>query len=136
MKYTIILFLTLLIVTKEDENPYTINTFLKYLQETGYYDAINGVKCQITTDVAIEVCELLTDSAHCEEVVRIFMNCNKSVRPKTSPDAILISILNSYKIPLDKFKRLIIKLRLKHIINESEIKPQNKEEKIIERNDY
>ena len=102
MKYTIILFLTLLIVTKEDKITYSISPFIRYLQEQGYYDAINGVKCQITTDVAIEVCEILTESPHCEEVVRIYMTCSPSpVFPPISPDSSvslddkLISILNS-----------------------------------------
>ena len=141
MKYTIILLLTLLIVTKEGENPYSINPFIEYLQENGYYELINDVKCKITTDVAIEVCEMLVESGHCEEVTRIYMICNTPRRnpnphPSLPPADILISILDSYNMPHDKFERLIIKLRLKPIINKSEIKPQNKEEKIIERNDY
>ena len=115
MKYIIILLLALLIVKNEDiTGRYSIRPFIKELQESGYYELINGVKCELTTDVAIEVCEILTESPYCEEVVRVFMTCNKSVRPTTNPDAILISILNSYKIPLDKFKKLIYALRNKN----------------------
>ena len=131
MKYTIILLFVLLLVTKEDlGDNYTINTFLKYLQENGYYEVINEVKCEISTDVAIEFCEILTESPHCEEVVRIYMTCiapappiyhrARSHSPSPSPDFKLISILDKYQIPKNKFKKLIIKLRFGLIIKKVE----------------
>ena len=130
MKYTIILLLALLIVTKEDRGTFSINPFIEYLQENGYYELITDVKCLIKTDVAIEVCEILAESAHCEEVVRIYMTCPppSSVLPPISPDSFvslddkLISILNSHNIPLDKFKKLIYALR-----NKNKIKNKNEE---------
>ena len=138
MKYTIILLLTLLIATKEDVNGYTINPFIEYLQETGYYEVISDVKCQITTDVAIEVCEILTESPHCEEVVRVFMTCPSLSppfypdlsdpaipQPSPSPADILISILDSHNIPHDKFELLIIRLRLKRFRDDLKIEPLN-----------
>ena len=124
MKYTIILLLTLLIATKEDGSVFSIIPFIIYLQESGYYELITDVKCKIATDVAIEVCEILTESPHCEEVVRIYMTCPlhppSTVFPPISPDSFvslddkLISILNSHNIPLDKFKKLIYALRNKN----------------------
>ena len=142
MKYTIILLLTLVIATKENGVLFTINPFINYLQETGYYEVINDVKCQITSDVAIEVCEILTESPHCEEVVRIYMTCAPRTRPisrrsPTSPPSradIFISILDSHNMPHDKFERLIFKLKLRRRRDDLEIKPHNLEEKRIETN--
>ena len=149
--------MTLVIATKEDVNGYTINPFIIYLQETGYYEVINDVKCKITTDVAIEVCKILTESPHCEEVVRIYMSCpnppcyapssptfsspTSSSRvpscpsPSLPPADILISILDAHNIPHDKFKKLILKLRLKLIILEPIIQPPNREETINKKYD-
>ena len=138
--------MTLVIATKEDSNCYTINPFITYLQETGYYEVINDVKCKITTDVAIEVCEILTESPHCEEVVRIYMTCPSRPRPsparrRSSPTSrpsradILISILDAHNIPHDKFKKLILKVEVRRKRDDLEIKHQIPID-IIERNDY
>ena len=160
MKYTIILLLTLLIATKEDVSAFTINPFIIYLQENGYYELINDVKCQLTTDVAIEVCKILTESPHCEEVVRIYMSCpnppcyapsspssptlssptsfsraRSCPSPSLPPADRLISILDAHNMPHDKFKRLILKLRLKLIILEPIIQPPNRKETINEKHD-
>ena len=144
MKYTIILLFVLLLVTKEDlGDNYTINTFLKYLQENGYYEVINEIKCEISTDVAIEFCEILTESPHCEEVVRVYMTCSVSspapgapspsypkisrrstittpITPThfSSPADKLILILEKHQIPQIKFRRLIKRLELE--FNEKE----------------
>ena len=114
MKYIIILLLTLLIVKNEDIGRYSIVPFINELQKSGYYEVINEIKCQLTTDIAIEFCESYVESPYCEEVVRVFMTCNKSVRPTANPADILISILKSHNIPLDKFKRFIYALRNKN----------------------
>ena len=53
------------------------------------------------------------------------MLCNSSVRPKANPDDILISILNSNDIPLDKFKKLINKLSNKNENEEIDKKVPN-----------
>ena len=136
MKYIIIVLLTLLIATKEEINPYGINPFIEYLQENGYYELITDVKCKITTDVAIEVCEILTESPHCEEVLRIYMTSRPPInpapshpaipRPSPSPANILISILDSYNIPHYKFRRLILKLRVELINPDFKIPEINK----------
>ena len=131
MKYTIILLLALLIVTKESGDSYQINTFLNYLQKNDYFEIINEVKCQLSDEIAIEICETLTESPYCEEIVKIYMVCNypsyippsPASTPTPSHADILTSILDLHNIPVDKFKRLIIKLRYKNVVDESEIKP-------------
>ena len=79
MKYTIVLLLALVIITNQDwgdEINFSIDTFLNYIQGNGYYEAINLVKCETTSDIAVEFCEILCESPHCDEVVRIYMTCN------------------------------------------------------------
>ena len=142
--YKNILLFILLLVTKEDwGDNFLINTFLKYIQGNGYYDVINEVKCEISTDVAIEVCKILTESPHCEEVVRVYMTCsvrsptpgapspsypkisrrttiNTPITPThfSSPADKLILILEKHQIPQKKFRRLIKRLELE--FNEKE----------------
>ena len=78
MKYSIILLLSLLIATNEDiGDNYEINTFISYLQKTGYYELLYEVKCAFGKDVAIEFCLELVSSPFCEEVVRVYLpNCD------------------------------------------------------------
>ena len=52
---------------------YSIQTFLDYLQGTGYYEIIQAIKNAFGDDIAIDVCKELTKSNDCEEVVRIYM---------------------------------------------------------------
>ena len=52
---------------------YSIDPFLDYLQETGYYDIIQAIKIYYGDDIAIDVCEELTKSNDCETVVMIYM---------------------------------------------------------------
>ena len=49
---------------------YSIDTFLDFLQEKGYYDIIQSVKVYFGDDIAIDVCKEFVKSNHCEEVVR------------------------------------------------------------------
>ena len=74
MKSAIFILLAVLIATERDMgNQYSINTFLDYLQETGYYDLIYDIKCIFDTEIAIDFCLEYVGSPHCEEVVRIYM---------------------------------------------------------------
>ena len=79
MKYAISLLLVLVLITNQDlgdENNYSINNFLEYLQGNGYFEVIYSVKCETTPDIAVEFCEILCESPHCEEVVRVYMRCS------------------------------------------------------------
>ena len=52
---------------------FSIDNLLNYLQETGYWDIILGIKNSFGDDIAIDVCEELVQSIGCVEVVRIYM---------------------------------------------------------------
>ena len=52
---------------------YSIQPFLDYLQEKGYYEIIQAIKNSFGDDIAIAVCKELTKSNDCEEVVRVYM---------------------------------------------------------------
>ena len=72
MKALRVLFIIPLIIfnVKADNS---INIFIYYLQNKGYYDIILGVKFSLGKDVAIRVCFRLTENYGCDEVVRIYM---------------------------------------------------------------
>ena len=52
---------------------YSIDSFLNYLQENGYYDLIQAVKIYFGDDIAIDVCKGLVETNDCEIIVRIYM---------------------------------------------------------------
>ena len=128
MKYTIILLLVLLILSKEDDNlkiKFSLNTFLNYIQQIGFYNLFNEVKCALGDDVSIELCKEFCESPYCEEVVRVYMTCGDDKRRRSrgsenrSADEILISILEKYKDIIEKYRLFKntkkLKLRLKPI---------------------
>ena len=69
-----LLYMMLLLPNIEVLNgSYSIDSFLDYLQEKGYYDLIQSVKIYFKDDVAIDICKELTGSNDCEEVVKVYM---------------------------------------------------------------
>ena len=52
---------------------FSINAFLDYLQEKGYYEVLQAIKIYYGDDIAIAVCNELTQSNDCITVVRIYM---------------------------------------------------------------
>ena len=52
---------------------YSIDSFLDYLQETGYYDLIQVIKNTFGDNVAIDVCKELAKNSDCECLVRVYM---------------------------------------------------------------
>lgn len=117
MKFIILLF-ALLIVTKERAEDYTINTFIVYLQEQGYYDIIKEIKCHYGADVAINFCLELVSSPHCEEVVRVYIPIcyyYSPAAPPPSPDFETIrEITKEYRnINMEKLERLVKKCEFK-----------------------
>ena len=53
---------------------YSIDSFLDYLQEKGYYDIIQSVKIYFGDDVAIDICKKLAPTIDCITVVRVYMD--------------------------------------------------------------
>ena len=72
MKLLFVFFFSLLLTIKTGD--YSIDPFLDYLQEKGYWDIILNIKYCFCDEVAIDICIKLTDSPHdCELVVTVYM---------------------------------------------------------------
>ena len=93
MKLLFVFFFSLLLTIKSGD--YSIDPFLDYLQEKGYWDVILNIKYYFCDDVSIGICTKLTDSPHdCELVVRVYMPPPRS--PRRCPAK-----------PLDKMKQIL-----------------------------
>ena len=75
MKVFLFIFLLFIIFNQS----FSINNFLDYLKNTGYYETIEYIKLIFGDDVAIEVCRELLQTNDCEVVVKVYM------LPWTSP---------------------------------------------------
>lgn len=82
MKALLFIFLPFIILSL-DISQYSINSFLNFLQETGYYEIIAQIKILYESDYAIAVCKEFTKSVYCKEAVLIYMPA--SSRPPTRP---------------------------------------------------
>ena len=72
MKLLFVFFFSLLLTIKTGD--YSIDPFLDYLQEKGYWDIILNIKYYFCDDTSIDFCTRLTNSPHdCELVVRVYM---------------------------------------------------------------
>ena len=72
MKALLFIFLPFIIFSL-DISKYSINSFLDYLQETGYYEIIEEINFLYGSDYAITVCKEFTKSVHCKEAILIYM---------------------------------------------------------------
>ena len=110
----ITLLLALLIVGNINLDDYSINSFLNYLHENGYYELIYEIKCQYGSDVANECCFLLFESVYCEEVVRVYMSKCPSSNPHSDKSLkdLIIKILEllQKKMSPDEINRFVKKL--------------------------
>ena len=105
MKLFIFLFLTLFLTINND---YSIDSFLDYLQEKGYWEIILNVKITFGNDVAIDICTALTESPHdCEKVVRIYMTNPPSNKCPAHPFEKMKAIIKRNLVP-DRIINLII----------------------------
>ena len=75
MKTIVCLFYMMLLLSNIGvlRGDYSINPFLDYLQEKGYYDIIQSVKIYFGDDIAIDICKELAPTIDCETVVRVYM---------------------------------------------------------------
>ena len=103
----ILLVILLLFYFLNGQKDYSIDEFLDYLHETGYYDIIQNVKISYGNEVAINLCLGLTHNFLCEEVVRVYMAPSGScpIDPKTPIEDVLKEIKAS-----EYFKKEIVKL--------------------------
>ena len=99
MKLLLFLFLSLLLTIQNGS--YSIKVFLDYLQEKGYWDIIYNIKKYFYDDVAIDICNKLTESPRdCEEVVRIYMITPSENKCPAKPLEKMKQILNTRKDPI------------------------------------
>ena len=76
MKAILLLLLSLIILkaNSQSNDEYSINSFLDYLQESGYYEVIFGIKLSYGNDYAIGFCKTyVAMTSDCELVVVIYM---------------------------------------------------------------
>ena len=72
MKASTILLLSLLMAL-DVKADYSMDIFLNFMQEKGYYDIIVEIKFYFGTDVAIAVCKEFVHSDDCGRLVRIYI---------------------------------------------------------------
>ena len=68
MKLSLILIFCLLFISKSQDttaSKYTINTFINYLKDMGYWVVIEDVKIKFGDDVSIVFCKEMVPSPHC-----------------------------------------------------------------------
>ena len=91
MKAIAVLLLIIFIV--DGQSTYSIDAFLDFLQENGYYEIILQVKMTFGDDIAIDVCKQLVQTNDCEIVVRTYMTSSHSMNCP-SPQHNYIEITN------------------------------------------
>ena len=120
MKQIITLLLVLLIVGNSKQNSYSINAFIKELQENGFYDVIYEIKASLGSDVAIEFCLEIFSSIHCEEVVKVYIpdsanptgHSHKNLEDLIYNKEFLELLLKT--MSLDEIKKMVNRLNAKY----------------------
>ena len=75
MKPLITSILIVVAISNIKGGDYSINNFLKYLQETGIYDLFAEIKKCFGVDICINFCkELYPNTNKCSEIVRVYIN--------------------------------------------------------------
>ena len=103
MKTLGILLLSLLIIS-EVKADYSIDPFINYLQEKGYYDIIVQIKNFYGDDIAISFCKEFIKSDDCNPLVKIYIQ--NSSEAKAGQGRIEIEPSESSD-PLEKLEFLI-----------------------------
>ena len=80
MKFSIILLIVLSIqfVNMIDLSSYSIDTFLEYIQNSGYYEIFLQIKYYYGDDVAIATCKELVQSNDCDYLVKVYFPSRKN----------------------------------------------------------
>ena len=64
-----------LLIVLDVKSSFSIDDFLNYLQETGYYDIIMKIKYYYNVDIAISFCKEFIKSNDCDLLVRVYIPC-------------------------------------------------------------
>ena len=113
------LLLSLLMIL-DVKTDFSIESFINYLQEKGYYDLLVEIKRYYGKDVAIDVCKEIIQSTDCETIIRIYIP-NETRRAGEDMKTLEFIIFNpdNYDIYKDKYlaiHNLIEKLKVKYNI--------------------
>ena len=104
---TLAVLLSLLIVLNV-KSSYSIDDFLNYLQETGYYDIIVQIKYYYNEDIAISFCKEIIKSEHCDILVRIYIPCRtRGENEGTKPLQSIIFYPDNYNLYKGKEQEII-----------------------------
>ena len=83
MKAFLIILLALTFVANgKDEK--SIDSFLKYLYESKFYDIFYQIKKELGTEASFFTCEEFLQNSHCEEVVRVYILNDSKLRKLAS----------------------------------------------------
>ena len=145
MKIIKYLFYLILILSNKEVllgGDYSIDIFLDYLQEKGYYDLIQAIKGTFGDDIAKDICKQLTKSNDCEIVVRVYMietTVNQESGPKKFPrriDTELYEQIFGYfenKYSLTEEMKILIKIILDYYYDLKENMAQDEIIDLIDR---
>ena len=145
MKIIKYLFYLILILSNKEVllgGDYSIDIFLDYLQEKGYYDLIQAIKGTFGDDIAKDICKQLTKSNDCEIVVRVYMietSVNQESGPKKFPrriDTELYEQIFGYfenKYSLTEEMKILIKIILDYYYDLKENMAQDEIIDLIDR---
>ena len=115
MKTLGILLLSLLIIS-EVKADYSIDPFINYLQEKGYYDIIVQIKNFYGDDIAISFCKEFIKSDDCNPLVKIYIQNSSEakagqgiieIEPSESSESSEPSESSKSSEPLEKLEFLI-----------------------------
>ena len=84
MKLYFLLLTCLLINLSSNDGAYSIETFINNLENNGYSEILNYLKCNFSTDIAIEFCKELIKSNDCETYVKVYLSCTSNGNRRSS----------------------------------------------------
>ena len=127
MKSSLILIICLLFIVKIQDTTaenYSIQTFINYIQDMGYWEIFTQVSLLFGIDVSIDFCKTIVQSPHCDETIRVYISIPNNSKIDGKDESITQEYLdindfadfldrNNYsdillqKIPTSEFKDLI-----------------------------
>ena len=96
MKVLLLLLFSLLFVGNIQQESYSIEPFVTYMHETGYFSLIQQVKYNLGYYISIQLCLDLTDNNCCEELVAVYIGPAPLPKPGGPPRKTFEEIINIY----------------------------------------
>ena len=98
---TLIILLFSLLTISNVKGDYSINSFLNYLQEKGFYELFAEIKYFFGDDVSISFCKDLFPTRDCENVIRVYIP-SKTRADRPYEEVNLEQIVEPYLLELRK----------------------------------